>query len=353
MMLTRCPGCSTTFRLTPEQVKARHGQVRCGRCQHIFDAIEHLLDAQLEVSPVSPATTKPATIAVADPVAGKQEEQAEVSLAPLDDDADLTETLATPGAALTPSTEDVASAAPAEESEPVVTAMLKESTATEIATETEHASDDTYSAATSADHPIDEALTADAAATPAHHALPQSSSDDILLQPSPLSSDYAASQAQQGPRWPWLIGVTCALIALIIQALLTFRVDLAAQYPAQRPLLEMLCAQFNCEVSLPSNPELISIEGSDLHPAHKSGLELTATLRNRATHAQSWPYLELTLTDGADKPIVRKVIEPLQYLPVSQAVEDGFAANGELGIQLQLDVGTLPAAGYRLYLFYP
>src|SRR5690606_23642075 len=47
MMLTRCPGCSTTFRVTPEQVKARQGKVRCGRCQHVFDAIEALVEAAI------------------------------------------------------------------------------------------------------------------------------------------------------------------------------------------------------------------------------------------------------------------------------------------------------------------
>jgi hypothetical protein len=141
--------------------------------------------------------------------------------------------------------------------------------------------------------------------------------------------------------------------ALLGQYLLAFRVELAVKYPAVRPVLEMLCAQTGCTIELPSNPELVSIEASDLHPGKKGGLELIATLRNRAPHAQAWPHLELTLTDGADKPIVRKVITPAQYLPSHLAEADGFEANGELAVQLQLDPGNLPAAGYRLYLFYP
>ena len=42
MMLTRCPGCATTFRVTPEQLKARQGKVRCGKCQAVFNALETL-----------------------------------------------------------------------------------------------------------------------------------------------------------------------------------------------------------------------------------------------------------------------------------------------------------------------
>lgn len=43
-MYTRCPKCQTTFRITAAQLKAREGQVRCGRCQHIFHADTHLVD---------------------------------------------------------------------------------------------------------------------------------------------------------------------------------------------------------------------------------------------------------------------------------------------------------------------
>jgi predicted Zn finger-like uncharacterized protein len=36
---TRCPGCATVFRVTPEQLAARAGQVRCGQCKTVFDGI--------------------------------------------------------------------------------------------------------------------------------------------------------------------------------------------------------------------------------------------------------------------------------------------------------------------------
>lgn len=42
-MLTRCPACQTVFRLRPEQLRARHGEVRCGHCFNPFNALEHLI----------------------------------------------------------------------------------------------------------------------------------------------------------------------------------------------------------------------------------------------------------------------------------------------------------------------
>jgi predicted Zn finger-like uncharacterized protein len=51
-MLTQCPSCQTTFRVTSEILRVAHGQVRCGRCQTQFDALERLIeetdDGQIE-----------------------------------------------------------------------------------------------------------------------------------------------------------------------------------------------------------------------------------------------------------------------------------------------------------------
>jgi predicted Zn finger-like uncharacterized protein len=43
-MLTRCPSCATHFRVTPEQLKARSGRVRCGECQNVFNALDSLIE---------------------------------------------------------------------------------------------------------------------------------------------------------------------------------------------------------------------------------------------------------------------------------------------------------------------
>jgi predicted Zn finger-like uncharacterized protein len=40
--ITRCPSCSTAFRVSDAQLQARAGQVRCGRCGAMFDAVAAL-----------------------------------------------------------------------------------------------------------------------------------------------------------------------------------------------------------------------------------------------------------------------------------------------------------------------
>lgn len=50
-MLTTCPECRTTFRLSREQLDARRGQVRCGRCRAVFDAGASLVPDPTETAP--------------------------------------------------------------------------------------------------------------------------------------------------------------------------------------------------------------------------------------------------------------------------------------------------------------
>lgn len=41
-MVTRCPACATSFRVTVQHLRAREGFVRCGRCSEIFNALVSL-----------------------------------------------------------------------------------------------------------------------------------------------------------------------------------------------------------------------------------------------------------------------------------------------------------------------
>jgi predicted Zn finger-like uncharacterized protein len=56
--VTRCPKCSTSFRITDAQLQLAKGAVRCGSCLSIFKALDHLVETtpQPEVEP-APTTT--------------------------------------------------------------------------------------------------------------------------------------------------------------------------------------------------------------------------------------------------------------------------------------------------------
>ena len=42
-MITKCTSCGTTFRVTPQQLQAHDGQVRCGYCMTVFDGLKALV----------------------------------------------------------------------------------------------------------------------------------------------------------------------------------------------------------------------------------------------------------------------------------------------------------------------
>ncbi|MEK7875240.1 MAG: zinc-ribbon domain-containing protein, partial [Pseudomonadota bacterium] len=72
-MITQCPACGTAFRVTPPQLQAQHGMVRCGRCAHVFDGFKTLAalraDTPLDAGP-QPAghAPEPAAESAAQPV---------------------------------------------------------------------------------------------------------------------------------------------------------------------------------------------------------------------------------------------------------------------------------------------
>lgn len=70
--ITRCPACATAFRVGEAQLRARGGQVRCGRCGAQFDALTYLTPGSSTArpdipGPITSAGTTPTLLAESDP----------------------------------------------------------------------------------------------------------------------------------------------------------------------------------------------------------------------------------------------------------------------------------------------
>jgi len=154
--------------------------------------------------------------------------------------------------------------------------------------------------------------------------------------------------------WLWGVGSLLLAVLLLTQAAYLFRVELAARLPGLKPTLVAVCGKLHCNVPLPSNADLISIESSDLEtdPAQAGIITLSITLRNHAPYVQGYPNIELTLTDTNDAPVGRRVFHPPEYLKEAEDEKIGLAGNRENTIRLAIDASGIKAAGYRLFLFY-
>jgi predicted Zn finger-like uncharacterized protein len=155
----------------------------------------------------------------------------------------------------------------------------------------------------------------------------------------------------------WGVAALLAAFALIAQGAYRYRTELAVLLPEARAPLEAACEALGCAVALPRRPDLMAIESSDLQADGKRDnvIVLNAVLRNRAPFPQDYPALELTLTDDADRPVVRRVLRPSDYLGPARAAQAsaGIAAGAEAAFRLNLDASRARATGYRLYLFFP
>ncbi|HQU49245.1 MAG TPA: DUF3426 domain-containing protein [Casimicrobiaceae bacterium] len=154
-----------------------------------------------------------------------------------------------------------------------------------------------------------------------------------------------------------LVATGVVLLALLVagQALWHFRDAIAAHVPATRPALVRMCAYAGCTIRPPRDVAALSIESSDLQAdaAHRGLLILAATVRNRANYPIAFPYLELTLTDAQDQPVVRRAFAPGEFAGGTADLSRGIAPQGEIPVKLFIDASATTQAGYRLYLFYP
>jgi predicted Zn finger-like uncharacterized protein len=291
-MLTRCPTCDTTFRVTPEQLKARAGKVRCGKCQAIFNALDSLAE-------VPPDNTTAAVAAAPSPTPPSTTSTSEQSSLPSGN----------------------SEAQPLEVEEPATAEAIR---------------DDAMAAGLVAARETTE--------IPGYNKWAEGA----------FTTSVSVSAPASKPAWLFVFAGLLLIGALAGQIAHHYRAELAVTAPSLRPLLEAGCAALDCDIPLPRHVDLVSIEASDLQvdPAQGGALTLSATLKNRASYAQAWPLLEITLTDVQDNAVLRRVLQPADYLPpkVDPTV---FPPNGEAGLRLWLEAKDTVAAGYRLYVFYP
>ncbi|MFA5371560.1 MAG: DUF3426 domain-containing protein [Sideroxydans sp.] len=288
--VTQCPACATRFNVSEAQLEARDGLVRCGRCETVFNAREHLLPDEpspqlnLPIGDEAPLT---------DSLPGGQDDrtQSEHFIPP--DFADLpTETTEQPD--LAPLT-DVAG--------------LEE--------------------------------------TPSTLAQQVQIHDTELDEEVPLASIRSR-------RLPFFLGFLLLILLLAQTVYFfrnELALRLPGLKPRLQQVCEVLSCSIDLphDADLLSI-ESSELEADSKHP---NVFVLHVLLRNHADHAQALPSLELTLTDTQEQVIARRTFYPADYLKGLAEKPNAMAAKRELTLALHLETAELRPTGYRLLLFYP
>jgi predicted Zn finger-like uncharacterized protein len=326
-MLTQCPNCQTTFRVTTEILRVADGQVRCGRCQTQFDALERLIDeneaADLQsgraarVARQAPPATS--SIEVEEPAA-----QEDITLEGRH--IEISGRYRLPDS---PRGEPQIREETVEEwveIEDIDEERVDEPEAGEIEVIEEQADE--------IQEEEDERVTEQAYQAAADEAEPEM---DLLAQPP---------RPAVAPVWKILAGPLVLLLA--VQLVHTYRHALA-RHPRLGPAIMSVYGALG--VNLQPDWDLHAYEilqwhlGSD--PATPGTLKVRANLKNVASFAQPYPLLKLVLEDRWGERVREREFEPADYLDPSTAPDRLLAPSQQATATISIVDPGPDAEGFR------
>lgn len=147
----------------------------------------------------------------------------------------------------------------------------------------------------------------------------------------------------------WTFGVFVFTVMSILQYSYFMR-DNLAQYASLRPALEQLCRLANCTLPLQHSPTQIKLITREIstHPDIENALRVQATFINKAPFQQTYPTIQLKLSNLVGKTVAIKHFKPQDYLPQNTAIGVGVAPQQQTEIQLEIRDLDNKATGFEL-----
>ena len=404
-LATQCPHCHTTFRVAADQLKLRGGIVRCGTCHEVFDGNAALIDLNApprptpETAPEAEPDGEPSASAAFDaevasidasaedepvytldfdttfdpfgilPKASEPEpaadQQAELDLAPKPEPEPEFEAEPEPEQEPAPEPQPEQEPEPLAETEaaPLPQPEPDQPVLPSPVVDIEHgplpllrqaaASDPTPAAA-----PVPMAV-AKPKSKSAHKPRPKPPEPAPVVVPPENDEPEFVKRARELERTggkrqiAMLAGSVALAILLLVQGVSTLRNVLVARFPAMAPAITSVCGLLHCKLELPAQADALAIETGALEPIGGDTYSFVTLLRNQSALTQTWPYIELELTDATDKPLLRRVFVPKDYLPPGTDPAKGFGARSEQPVRLYFELKQLKASGYHIAVFYP
>jgi len=336
MQVTTCPECDTTFKVSDEILAKADGQVRCGRCAHVFDA-------RVALREQGDTATRSIGATAADWHRHAEEDAAE-------DDATLEifeveDAAAEPEAAGPEARSDAASPVPVgdpREAAPAPAIDRKPATDRKPAAEARPAAEA---------GPVTGAEPGAAPATVRASAAvgdgPDTDADTSWLP-------ALASSGRQ--RWPFVVGVTLLLPALALQLVHEYSGALAANAIVGDALTKAY-ALFGSEL-LPvvdlDQYELLDLAAlAEPVTADQGVLIIETRVRNNAARARPAPHIYVALLDRWQETVAGRYFAPEEYAVGATADPSSLQSAGTIDAQFViLDPGP-GATGFELQICTP
>lgn len=395
-MYAQCPFCSAIFRVSAQQLGAAEGQVRCGGCHEVFNAITHLRDDdyvehavvdalarqddELGQAPAFEPERSPSSITgdAGSPLPGDGSQTHWSSDAvsidpsrPSDPPAPSETADVPPGAGLADLVAGSPATRPPDSSEASAAAALAESARgfDEPAEDARPVDGEPPAGLTSIRVDASERLgqfTPPASADPVAEdelspRAPESvAGDDVPgpynaiggtamgndvdpgAVPEAIRADLERLQrARSERRRSSLYWIGAALLALVWIAQAVWFDPLAAtrSYPQWRDQVQAFCDLTGCVLPVQREPSLIRVVSRDVrvHPRYEGALQITATLVNSAPFRQPYPHMSFSLYNVNGQTIATRTFAPAEYLGAITQAGGMF----EPGVPVQLALEML------------
>lgn len=291
-LISCCPGCGTTYKVTTVQLTVAGGRVRCGSCQVVFHAMQHVI-AKQEL--------------------GKQGLQRK---------------------SIPEEEELIYDEMPFESGEE---AQGQEINSVGLISAPHH------------DAPYKPETTKPVEKVQAFKAFQVPSPGELVDIPTLQT----ARPETIGISWlKWTPVLLALSLALLLQYAHFRPLEVIHKAPQLQPYLEQLCAISGCN-SFGYAPDFLAISQLQVatHPGQDRALKITGRLVNRAVFPQQLPRMAVIFDDINGKPMARRVFTAKEYIPDRKRAQRLFPAKSSLWFELEIIDPGKDAQSYTFQLF--
>jgi len=410
-MYTQCPDCATVFRVTAEALRMAQGDVRCGVCSTTFNALENLSELAFKPAPATEEASPDDSMTVEELPGGENIElSAPVELAfvadapepavepaePADDEAramefhgsaaDLDQFFVVENPAITQFDPATVAAAPTSAAAAPIRTNLEPDPNDDLDSTDEHPilvldeRDEPLEAAEEAGESIVLETPPEPVPTPSPQP-PRKPAAPVAATSSPtaprilipdemrkrlaVEAEARAAAAREfepvevdspgllAQRWPWVAAIGLLALLLAAQVVHSERYTLVRS-ETLGPIIAGAYSFLGLTPLAPTDLSAYELRqwGAASDPREANRLMLRASIINRASYAQPFPLLRLTLQDRYGSTLGERDIGPADYLPGTGAPDllgPGERADALIRI---VDPGT-EAVGFELDICLP
>ncbi len=343
-MYAQCSHCQTIYRVSTEQLSAARGRVRCGVCEHIFNALDSLSEQIPAPRPSAHSTEMPAesaAMAASSPTLLHNE----VSSAPSRSDSAPDQEPATTPPTASAHAETPVTSPPSTTTSFRITDQVAEDITPLVINARRH--DDAVFAIPQPKVGVSQPSAgvsqpkvgeSQFRPTPSDQEQKTTSTEPyITAEARPLEARVKTAGGQWYPTALWSLLNLLLIVTLLGQYAYFNRAELA-QHGELRPVLAQFCALLECELPLQRDVNRIAIANRSVHshPQHPNALLINTTLINEAPHAQPYPLLELVFSNLNGAAVAGRQFRPEEYLPSGTDIAAGMTPRRPVTVAVEI-----------------